>query len=85
MRGNHITTGLIRTESAASVYGTDAGASVAGVIPMERMAVPADVARACLFLASDLAGYVNGADLAVYGGGEFPARYLAAKSAGGQG
>ncbi|MFD5657624.1 SDR family oxidoreductase [Streptomyces hirsutus] len=82
VRVNHITTGLIRTESAASVYGADAGASVAGVIPMERMAVPADVARACLFLASDLAGYVNGADLAVHGGGEFPARYLSAKSAG---
>lgn len=82
VRVNHITTGLIRTESAASVYGADGGASVAGVIPMERMAVPGDVARACLFLASDLSAYVNGADLAVHGGGEFPARFLAAKAAG---
>uniref|UniRef100_A0AAU3H1K4 SDR family oxidoreductase n=1 Tax=Streptomyces sp. NBC_01401 TaxID=2903854 RepID=A0AAU3H1K4_9ACTN len=80
VRVNHITTGLIRTESAASVYGTDGGASVAGVIPMRRMAVPDDVARACLFLASGLSGYVNGADLAVHGGGEFPARFLAAKA-----
>ncbi|MDG9724466.1 SDR family oxidoreductase [Streptomyces sp. DH41] len=85
VRVNHITTGLIRTESAASVYGADGGASVAGVIPMRRMAVPGDVARACLFLASDLAGYVNGADLAVHGGGEHPARYLAARAANGQG
>ncbi|MGW1105342.1 SDR family oxidoreductase [Streptomyces sp. NPDC002540] len=84
VRVNHITTGLIRTESAAAVYGTDGGASVARVIPMGRMAVPPDVARACLFLASGLSGYVNGADLAVHGGGEFPARYLAAKSADGQ-
>ncbi|MGW8885433.1 SDR family oxidoreductase [Streptomyces sp. NPDC055749] len=85
VRVNHITTGLTRTESAASVYGADGGASVAGVVPMGRMAVPEDVARACLFLASGLAGYVNGADLAVHGGGEFPARYLAAKAAGSQG
>uniref|UniRef100_A0AAU2VZY0 SDR family oxidoreductase n=1 Tax=Streptomyces sp. NBC_00008 TaxID=2903610 RepID=A0AAU2VZY0_9ACTN len=82
VRVNHITTGLIRTPSAAPVYGADGGASVAGVIPMGRMAVPEDVARACLFLASDLSGYVNGADLAVHGGGEFPARYLAARAAG---
>ncbi|WP_327335730.1 SDR family oxidoreductase [Streptomyces sp. NBC_01324] len=82
VRVNHITTGLIRTPNAASVYGADGGAAVAGVIPMGRMAVPEDVARACLFLASELSGYVNGADLAVHGGGEFPARYLAARAAG---
>ncbi|MFD0021781.1 SDR family oxidoreductase [Streptomyces sp. NPDC058382] len=85
VRVNHITTGLIRTASAASVYGADGGTAVAGVVPMRRMAVPDDVARACLFLASGLSGYVNGADLAVHGGGEFPARYLAAKAAGGPG
>lgn len=77
VRVNHITTGLIRTESAASVYGNDGGAAVSRVIPMARMAVPQDVASACLFLASGLAAYVNGADLAVHGGGELPARYLA--------
>jgi NAD(P)-dependent dehydrogenase (short-subunit alcohol dehydrogenase family) len=80
VRVNHITTGLIRTESAASVYGEDGGAAVAAVIPMQRMAVPADIARSCLYLASDLAGYVTGSDLAVHGGGELPARYLAARS-----
>ncbi|MFJ5848195.1 SDR family oxidoreductase [Streptomyces sp. NPDC092903] len=81
VRVNHITTGLIRTPGAATVYGADGGASVASVIPMGRMAVPEDVAQACLYLASELSGYVNGADLAVHGGGEFPARYLAAKAA----
>ena len=80
VRVNHITTGLIRTESAASVYGEDGGAAVADVIPAGRMAVPEDVAGACLYLASDLASYVNGADLAVHGGGELPGRYLAARS-----
>lgn len=82
VRVNHITTGLIRTESAASVYGADGGAAVAGVIPMGRMAAPEDVARTCLYLAGGLARYVNGADVAVHGGGELPARYFAARSSG---
>ena len=80
VRVNHITTGLIRTEAAAEVYGEDGGAAVAAVIPMGRMAVPDDVARTCLFLASELAGYVTGADLAVHGGGELPARYVVTRS-----
>lgn len=80
VRVNHVTTGLVRTEAAAHVYGEDGGAAVAGVIPMQRMAVPQDVANTCLFLASDLAGYLNGADIAVHGGGEVPARYLATRS-----
>lgn len=80
VRLNHITTGLIRTESAASVYGEDGGAAVTRTLPMERMAVPTDIAGACLFLASSAASYVNGADLAVHGGGEYPARYLATHS-----
>jgi NAD(P)-dependent dehydrogenase (short-subunit alcohol dehydrogenase family) len=80
VRVNHITTGLIRTEAAASVYGEDGGAAVAAVIPMRRMAVPADVARACLYLASEVADYVTGADLAVHGGGELPARYVVTRS-----
>lgn len=77
VRVNHITTGLIRTASAAEVYGPDGGAAVARIIPMGRMAVPHDVAKACLYLASALSDYVTGADLAVHGGGEYPARYLA--------
>jgi hypothetical protein len=81
VRVNHITTGLILTDSAADHYGPDRGASVARAIPMGRMAVPDDVADACLYLASPLAGYVTGADLPVHGGGEIPARYLAAQHA----
>ncbi|GAA4558461.1 SDR family oxidoreductase [Planotetraspora kaengkrachanensis] len=76
VRVNHITTGLIRTESAAWAYGEDGGAAVAQLIPMGRMAVPADVANTCLYLASDLASYITGADIPVHGGGEVPARYV---------
>ncbi|MCG5219994.1 SDR family oxidoreductase [Streptosporangium sp. KLBMP 9127] len=74
VRVNHITTGLVRTEAAASFYD---GAPIGELIPMGRMATPADVAGACLYLAGDLSPYVTGADLAVHGGGEFPARHLA--------
>jgi NAD(P)-dependent dehydrogenase (short-subunit alcohol dehydrogenase family) len=81
VRVNHITAGLILTESAAEHYGPDAGAAVARAIPMGRMAAPADVAAACLYLSAPLAAYVTGADLAVHGGGEIPARFLAAQNA----
>ena len=81
VRLNHITVGLIRTEASAGHYGADGGADVARAIPIQRLAVPADVAAACLYLASPLAAYVSGADLAVHGGGEIPARYLLAQQA----
>jgi NAD(P)-dependent dehydrogenase (short-subunit alcohol dehydrogenase family) len=81
VRVNHITVGPIQTENTALHYGADDGAAVARAIPMGRMAVPADVASACLYLASPLAAYVTGADLAVHGGGEIPARFLAAQPA----
>jgi NAD(P)-dependent dehydrogenase (short-subunit alcohol dehydrogenase family) len=41
------------------------------------MATPADIAGACLFLASAAAGYISGATLLVHGGGE-PPGFLAA-------
>jgi len=78
VRVNHVTVGPVMTAAAAQYYGQDGGAAVAATIAMGRLAEPSDVAAACLFLASPLAGYVTGADLAVHGGGEAPARYLAA-------
>jgi NAD(P)-dependent dehydrogenase (short-subunit alcohol dehydrogenase family) len=73
VRVNHITVGLI-----GSFYDSDKGAAVSRLIPMGRMAEPADVAAACLYLASPQAAYLTGADLPVHGGGELPARYVAA-------
>ncbi|MGW7355291.1 SDR family oxidoreductase [Streptomyces sp. NPDC054802] len=75
VRVNHITVGPVRTEDASAGEGDALGR----VVPLRRTAVPEDVAGACLYLAGPSAGYVNGADLAVHGGGELPARYLAAR------
>ncbi|WP_098011327.1 SDR family oxidoreductase [Streptomyces sp. sk226] len=76
VRVNHITVGLVRTENAAALYGDDDGAAVADIVPLGRLAEPDDVARACLWLADSHSSYVNGADLAVHGGGEIPARHV---------
>jgi NAD(P)-dependent dehydrogenase (short-subunit alcohol dehydrogenase family) len=74
VRVNAITAGLIRTEKSHLHYGDEAGlAAVAATIPLGRMGEPADIADACLFLASPLSRYVSGASLLVHGGGERPA------------
>lgn len=78
VRVNSVIVGPVVTESAHLHYGdADGVAAVGRTVPMERMATPDDVADACLYLASPLAGYVTGAALTVHGGGEWPA-YLAA-------
>jgi NAD(P)-dependent dehydrogenase (short-subunit alcohol dehydrogenase family) len=80
VRVNAVTAGLIRTEQADLHYGDEEGiARVAATVPLGRMGSPADVANACLYLSSPLAGYVSGANLVVHGGGERPAFLEAAK------
>jgi len=76
-----VTAGMILTEQAHLHYGDDAGiARVASTVPANRLALPEDVANACLFLASPLASYVTGSSLVLHGGGETPA-FLAAANA----
>ncbi len=75
VRVNAIVAGPVATESASAAHFDDVGGTeaVAGTIPLGRLATPGDVADACLFLASPLAGYVSGAALLLHGGGEWPA------------
>ncbi len=81
VRVNAITAGIIRTEKAHLHYGDEEGvAAVAATVPLGRLGEPADVADACVFLASPMARYVSGASLAVHGGGERPAFLAAAKA-----
>jgi NAD(P)-dependent dehydrogenase (short-subunit alcohol dehydrogenase family) len=81
VRVNALVVGLTETEQAHLHYGDKDGiAAIGATIPLGRMAVPADVGNACLFLASPLASYVSGTHFAVHGGGERPA-FLAAANA----
>lgn len=80
VRVNCVVAGMVRTELSDLHYGDDEGiASVAQTVPLQRLAEPADIAHACLFLASPLASYISGAELLVHGGGERPAFLAAAK------
>lgn len=81
VRVNAVTAGLIVTEQSHLHYGDDEGiAAVGRTIPLQRMAVPADIGHACLYLASPLASYVNGTSVVVHGGGEKPAVYEASNT-----
>jgi NAD(P)-dependent dehydrogenase (short-subunit alcohol dehydrogenase family) len=81
VRVNTVVVGPAGTPAGAAQHfgDADAMAEVGKTIPMGRMAVPADVADACLFLASARASYITGAALLVNGGGERPAYLAAAK------
>jgi NAD(P)-dependent dehydrogenase (short-subunit alcohol dehydrogenase family) len=80
VRINAVVAGMIRTEQSHLYYGDESGiAAVAATVPLGRLGEPADVADACLFLASDRASYVSGAALTVHGGGEQPAFLAAAE------
>ncbi|MCP1645330.1 NAD(P)-dependent dehydrogenase (short-subunit alcohol dehydrogenase family) [Pseudomonas citronellolis] len=74
VRINAVIGGLIRTEQSHLHYGDEAGLQrVAATVPLGRLAEPGDIGDACLYLASPLAAYVSGAELALHGGGERPA------------
>ena len=73
VRVNAIIAGLIKTEASQAHYGGEAGiARLEARLPSGRMGTPADIASACLYLASRDAAYVSGAALEVFGGGEPP-------------
>jgi NAD(P)-dependent dehydrogenase (short-subunit alcohol dehydrogenase family) len=69
VRVNAISPGMVKTERSEQHFGEAAAATV----PLARLASPADVGDACVFLASARASYVSGVNLVVHGGGERPA------------
>ncbi|MDH6454731.1 MULTISPECIES: SDR family oxidoreductase [unclassified Streptomyces] len=63
VRVNSVSPGLVRTEMARFVW--DKGPVE---LPLGRIGEPEDIARAVVWLASDAAGWITGADLLVDGG-----------------
>jgi NAD(P)-dependent dehydrogenase (short-subunit alcohol dehydrogenase family) len=81
VRVNAVSPGMVQTELADLHYGSAAGiAAAASTVPLARLATPADVGEACVFLASEAASYITGTNLILHGGGEAPA-FLAAVAA----
>ena len=69
-----VSPGPVLTEHADLHFGDAAGvAAVAKTIPLQRLADPADIGNACVWLSSPGAAYVSGTNLILNGGGERPA------------
>lgn len=73
VRVNAIIVGLVKTDASEDHYGGPKGMKfLSDALPMKRMGAPSDIAKACTFLADRENGYVSGAALEVFGGGEPP-------------
>jgi NAD(P)-dependent dehydrogenase (short-subunit alcohol dehydrogenase family) len=68
IRVNSITPGLIQTDITGDKLTPELRAEIIKGIPLNRLGDAADVANACLFLASDLSSYLTGVTLDVNGG-----------------
>lgn len=70
IRANCISPGMIVTPQSSSTLLADDHPmrQIAGSIPLGRLGTPVDVVNCAVFLASDEAGYVTGANLMVDGG-----------------
>lgn len=69
VRSNCVSPGFVRTELSEAFY-SKPGVTEArsALVPARRIGTPRDIANAVLFLASDLATYVNGSNILVDGG-----------------
>ncbi|MFO1119030.1 MAG: SDR family oxidoreductase [Rhodospirillales bacterium] len=68
IRVNCVTPGLIQTDITAGKLTDDMKRDILKGIPLARLGDAKDVAGVCLFLASDLSGYVTGAVIDINGG-----------------
>ena len=68
VRVNAVAPGVVWTPRVSAFLGEEGRARNVANTPLRRVALPADIAAALLFLCSDLAGYVSGQTLVVDGG-----------------
>ncbi|MDI2131460.1 SDR family oxidoreductase [Yinghuangia seranimata] len=67
VRVNSISPGLVKTQMARAIWEPDEARAASG-IPLGRIGMPDDIGAAALWLASDAAQWITGADLIVDGG-----------------
>jgi NAD(P)-dependent dehydrogenase (short-subunit alcohol dehydrogenase family) len=68
IRVNAVAPGVVWTPRVSGYLGDKGKETNSANAPLRRVALPADIASALLFLASDLAGYITGQTLVVDGG-----------------
>jgi NAD(P)-dependent dehydrogenase (short-subunit alcohol dehydrogenase family) len=68
IRANVICPSMIETSMLDGNLSPEKFSEIVASVPLQRAGLPADVAGACLFLASDLSAYVTGTTLDVNGG-----------------
>lgn len=67
VRANLVMPGAFDTD-ISKAWGPEGQAQAAAINPMKRMGLPQDMVGLCVFLATDAAGYINGAQILVDGG-----------------
>jgi len=82
VRVNAVAPGVVWTPRISAYLGAEGEARNRANTPLRRVAQPADIAAAILFLSSDLAGYVTGQTLVVDGGVSAKFPYPMADDAG---
>ena len=68
IRANAICPGPVATELVDKAHSAEMRKAFSATVAMHRYAKPAEIAGAAVFLASDEASYITGADIAVDGG-----------------
>ena len=68
IRANAVAPGMVDTDLLVGKIDDAGKRRVADNVPLGRLALPADIANACLFLASDQSAYITGVVLDVSGG-----------------
>jgi 3-oxoacyl-[acyl-carrier protein] reductase len=68
IRVNAVAPGLVKTDLARVLWEGDRESAEAGLVPLQRLGRPEDVASAICYLASDDAGWITGVVLPVDGG-----------------
>lgn len=65
---NAINPGLVASDHALQVLGAEGLAAYGATVPVGRAGTPADIAHACMYFASEKAGYCTGTTLKLDGG-----------------